>query len=202
MTNWQYAERVPTERWRSAMTVPRDLSLKQVNGKLLLASAPVAELNALATGVKTFARIPVIGNDNIPQKVGKLPRQYLLKFSAAQIKSYQVSLSNNDGDSLHIGYDQQSNQYYIDRRASGDTSFYKGFAGVFKAPRLTTSMATDLIIVADATSVEMFADGGLTTMSCIFFPRSKAPLDNLELQSRGRFIVQKFSIAALKSIWP
>jgi len=201
MSNWLYADKVPTEQWRSAMTVPRNLLLKQVNGKLLLASTPVEELSTLNNGVKTFARIPVMGSENNPQKVGKLPAQYMLKFNAAQIKTYRISLSNNDGDVLHVGYDQQNNQYYIDRTAAGDTSFYKGFAGVFKAPRLSSSPATDLTIVADATSVEVFADGGLTTMTCIFFPRSKAPLNNLELQSRGRFTVQKFSVTALKSIW-
>ena len=28
MSNWDYAVKVPTDPWRSAMTVPRELSLK------------------------------------------------------------------------------------------------------------------------------------------------------------------------------
>ena len=44
MSNWQYAGQVPTEKWRNAMTIPKELALKQVNGKILLTSNPVKEL--------------------------------------------------------------------------------------------------------------------------------------------------------------
>ncbi|MGB4846778.1 MAG: glycoside hydrolase family 32 protein, partial [Saprospiraceae bacterium] len=45
MSNWQYAQVVPTDPWRSAMTIPRELDLKDVDGKLYLISNPVAELS-------------------------------------------------------------------------------------------------------------------------------------------------------------
>src|SRR5687767_9219061 len=35
MSNWQYADRVPTEKWRSAMTIPRDLGLEKIGEKYL-----------------------------------------------------------------------------------------------------------------------------------------------------------------------
>jgi fructan beta-fructosidase len=40
MSNWQYANLVPTEKWRSAMTTPRDLSLQKINDKYYITSAP------------------------------------------------------------------------------------------------------------------------------------------------------------------
>src|SRR5690606_13223753 len=33
MSNWRYASRVPTVKWRSAMTILRDLSLEKIDGK-------------------------------------------------------------------------------------------------------------------------------------------------------------------------
>ena len=36
MNNWQYAGDVPCTPWRSAMTLPRELSLREVGGELLL----------------------------------------------------------------------------------------------------------------------------------------------------------------------
>src|SRR5690606_13053583 len=47
MSNWLYANVVPTKAWRSAMTVPRELSLFDVDGTLLLKSAPAKELEKL-----------------------------------------------------------------------------------------------------------------------------------------------------------
>lgn len=38
MSNWQYANEVPTVQWRSAMSAPRELTLVNVNGKLRLQS--------------------------------------------------------------------------------------------------------------------------------------------------------------------
>ncbi|MBD0364659.1 MAG: hypothetical protein ICV53_00935 [Flavisolibacter sp.] len=47
MSNWMYAGIVPTHPWRSAMTIPRDLSLKQVGAAVYVVSKPVKELAAI-----------------------------------------------------------------------------------------------------------------------------------------------------------
>ncbi len=47
MSNWSYAQQVPTARWRSAMTVPRELSLQLTPRGYRIASRPVKELEAL-----------------------------------------------------------------------------------------------------------------------------------------------------------
>jgi fructan beta-fructosidase len=47
MSNWLYANIVPTEKWRGAMTVPRDLYLKHIDNNVLIASEPVNELHAI-----------------------------------------------------------------------------------------------------------------------------------------------------------
>jgi levanase/fructan beta-fructosidase len=42
MSNWLYARDIPTEIWRSSMTLPRRLELISVNGELRLNSQPIA----------------------------------------------------------------------------------------------------------------------------------------------------------------
>ena len=56
------------------------------------------------------------------------------------------------------------------------------------APRHATTPATDLTLLFDASSVELFADHGLTVMSELFFPT--APLTKLKLRAPGSFSVQ------------
>ncbi|MEP7344519.1 MAG: glycoside hydrolase family 32 protein, partial [Gemmatimonadaceae bacterium] len=47
MSNWSYAQEVPTSPWRSAMTVPRELTLRRTPDGLRLVQKPVVELESL-----------------------------------------------------------------------------------------------------------------------------------------------------------
>ena len=47
MSNWLYAQQVPTGTWRSAMTLPRVLTLQVIEGAYSLRSSPVKALKAL-----------------------------------------------------------------------------------------------------------------------------------------------------------
>ncbi|MDB5131700.1 MAG: glycoside hydrolase family 32 protein [Mucilaginibacter sp.] len=164
MTNWSYANQVPTVAWRNAMTIPRELSLKKMNGQLLVASTPVKEIKNIV------AATPVISLN--PSQVYNLPAQSELKISTAQIQDIVVTFSNANGERVTVGYDKQANQYYIDRTQSGKTDFQKSFKGRFVAPRFTSANNADITLVVDAASVELFADNGLTVMTGIYFPNA------------------------------
>jgi len=185
MSNWEYANQVPTVKWRNAMTIPRELTLKQVNGNILLASEPVKEINT--------ARLEAI---NIPT-TGKLPKQYVLKMKLNELNNYEITLSNKMGNKVIIGYDKKSDRYYIDRTLSGKVDFQKDFAGKFTAPRFATAKKSDLTLVVDATSVELFADNGLTVMTAIYFPN--APLDKMNIHHDQPI---QSVLTPLKPIWP
>lgn len=184
MSNWEYANNVPTKLWRNAMTIPRELSLRNINGQLLVASKPVKELNYLkVTG-------SVIKHDNL------LPPQSIIHLSTNKLLSYSITLSNDTGDKVIIGYDKKANKYYIDRIQSGNVSFSKSFAGRFTAPRFAVSPKSDLRLVIDAASVELFADNGLTVMTAIYF--SNLPLKYIHIKTNGEM---QTGIETLKSIW-
>lgn len=185
MSNWQYANQVPTEKWRNAMTIPRELSLKKEGNELFLASEPIKELSFLKRKI-----IPNISNKSI------LPNQCIIKLKIPMLTDYVIILSNKKGNQIKIGYDKKANQYYIDRTKSGNVDFLKGFAGRFAAPRLSKYKGSNLTLVIDATSVELFADGGLTVMTAIYFPDQ--PLDKIDIKSSS--IIQS-TISPLKSIW-
>jgi fructan beta-fructosidase len=79
-------------------------------------------------------------------------------------------VSNDKNEQLVIGYRSNSKQFYINRKASGIVSFSDKFPMEAIAPRITNASTIHLDFVFDKTSVELFADGGLTVMSCLFFP--------------------------------
>ena len=164
MSNWNYANVVPTEKWRSAMTVPRELKLIEQNNKntnsnvnsnrFLLVSTPVNEMK------NAFAEI--ISKENV------IPNRIDIKDIKAT--HFEIILSNEYNEKLVVGYHADKKQFYIDRTNAGVSNFNPGFAAVAVAPRLSFAMKMDLSILLDKTSIELFADGGRTVMTALFFP--------------------------------
>lgn len=186
MSNWEYANEVPTLKWRNAMTIPRQLILKQVGENILLASEPINELSSLKIRVATK-----ISNQSI------LPKQCIVRLKMNLINDYAITLSNKMGNEVLIGYDKKSNQYYIDRTKSGKVNFQKDFTGRFTAPRLAKGKKSDLTLVVDAASIELFADHGLTVMTAIYFP--DGPFDKIQLSSASTL---QCTLLPLEKTWP
>lgn len=188
MSNWQYANLVPTERWRSAMTVARDLRMEKIGSDYLVASTPVKELRGIeSTVTKSYFK-------NLEFSAG--PSK--LSFSSDKIESFTITISNAAGEKIEIGFDKASNKYFIDRRKSGKIAFEKGFAAKHYAPRFATVPAMDLTLVIDDASVELFADNGLTVMTEIFFPNS--PYSKLDFKGDA-LKVKSVNFSKLKPIW-
>ncbi|MDB5241988.1 MAG: glycoside hydrolase family protein [Spirosoma sp.] len=170
MSNWQYAEKVPTNTWRSATTVPRELGLKEVNNQLLLTSTPVKELDELNGKTTTLNNVTVKGQYDLTAKIGSKAESFKLTLSAPAANDFSIVLANEQNNELVIGYDKAHNAFFINRTKSGKIDFEKGFGKRHSAPRLTTDSQISLTLLVDAASVELFADGGLTVMTDIFFP--------------------------------
>ncbi len=188
MSNWLYANQVPTQKWRNAMTIPREVALKQINGNIFLTSNPVKEIENIASKA-----LPVSPKD------AKLPAQYQLSFGCDKIMDFTIVLSNKGGEQLSIGYRKQDNAYFIDRSHSGDVTFSPDFLKPLTAPRLTNSAQSNIKIIADAASVELFADDGLTNMTAVFFQKTK--FDHLQIKNQKGMTIENLKIIPLRPIW-
>ena len=135
MSNWLYANQVPTETWRNAMTIPRELKLKHVGDEILVASQPVAELSKIQSKPITISNVKVTNSIDMAARIGKVKFPCRINLSLEEIKDFSLVLSNDKDEELVIGYDKKQNQYFIDRTKSGKTDFQKDFAARHFAPR-------------------------------------------------------------------
>lgn len=184
MSNWLYANNVPTENWRSAMTIARTLELIKSDNTYRLISNPVPELDEF--------KIEKLKNSNILIK-GKtlLTTSKTVDFTSLQINFkienltdgvYNFELTNNVGDVLRFGFDSSMNNYFVDRNNTGITDFSDKFSDrIAIAPRMNTQKDWTGTIVLDKTSIELFFDDGQTVITEIFF--SKAPFESLYFQA-------------------
>lgn len=205
MSNWQYANVVPTASWRSATTVPRELTLKNTPGGIRLLSQPVRELASLRGESVELKGRSVSGTVEITQEIPfqATTSEMVLAFKAPRggtSKAFGVVLSNGQGQKVQIGYDPGRQSFFVDRSGAGNNSFSKDFAGRHPAPRVSTADSIKLHLVIDVASVELFADDGEVVMTEIFFP--DAPFKQVSLFSDGGAAqLTTGKITALQSIW-
>ncbi|MEO7801855.1 MAG: glycoside hydrolase family 32 protein, partial [Ginsengibacter sp.] len=199
MSNWQYANQVPTTTFRNAMTITRDLSIKHLGDDMFIVSRPVTEMSAIQNKPVVVKNIHVAKEVDLTKKIGGLTIPCRLNVRFDKVENFELVLSNNLGEELLIGYDKTNNQYFIDRTKSGKTDFQKDFAGKHVAPRLTKSGKINMILIFDVSSVELFADDGLSVMTEIFFPNK--PYDKISIRSTDNMEIEKLEFIRLKSIW-
>ncbi|MBT5099221.1 MAG: glycoside hydrolase family 32 protein [Polaribacter sp.] len=173
MSNWEYARDVPTETWRSAMTIPRELKLKKNEKEFVLSSAPVSELSKYVS--KTIVKETLTVNNQktiITQSEIDLSRVRIqLEMNHLKSDKYDFTFQNSFGDRLSFGIDNIKKQYYLNRQNSGKVTFSDKFANtISKAPIKNPSNMLKIEVLVDKTSIEVFYNDGETIMTEIFFP--------------------------------
>lgn len=195
MSNWDYAQVVPTVRWRSAMTLPRELSLSNINDNWVVSSTPVPEFDLLDHQQYEIPEFQIDGEFNLSKEVKFESPAFVMDLEINVSDDFEISLHNDYENALFISYEKSTNRFTIDRSKTGDTSFHSGFGNLIEAPRLVDGEAMNLKLVVDVASIELFADDGTTVMTAIFFPEEV--LDQISFNSSG---IVKVNRLVLKDI--
>ena len=149
MSNWQYANQVPTKQFRSANSIPRDLGLFTYGEESYVSVVPSEEMLA-ARG----------------QKVKKPTEtcEIVVDVKGSAI----IELSNAKGEQVTMRYDAQQQTFTMDRTKSGDVSFSEAFPCVTTAP--TYGSIRQLRLFIDRCSIEAFDSEGKMAMTNLVFP--------------------------------
>ena len=187
MSNWQYANSVPTQQFRSSNSVPRDLSLIRKGKEVILKSTPSPEVDALRGRPVsyTLATAPVDLFEN-PQRAYEL----VVRFTLPKKEGATFVLSNETGEQVVFSYEPESQTFSMDRRGSGNVKFSKSFAAVTTAPaRVGGKM--ELRLLVDSASIEAFGED--FCMTNLVFPSS--PYNTLKLYGNLKADVTLYPIA-------
>ena len=149
MSNWQYANNVPTNQFRSANSVPRDLGVFAVDGNYYCSAKPSPELLKMrGSAIKTPSETCEIVVD--------------IK------KDTKITLSNSRNEYVTISYNKTTGVLKFDRTHSGDCTFSPDFAAEtsVKVP----GGSRQLRIFIDRCSIEVFDSEGKAAMTNLVFP--------------------------------
>ena len=149
MSNWQYANQVPTKQFRSANSIPRDLGLFTHGEETYVSVTPSKEMLALR-------------GQKVKQPTEACEIVVDVKGSA------DITLSNTRGEQVVMHYDAQQQTFQMDRTRSGDVGFSEAFPCETTAP--TYGVVRQLRIFVDRCSVEAFDSEGKMAMTNLVFP--------------------------------
>jgi sucrose-6-phosphate hydrolase SacC (GH32 family) len=142
MSNWDYAKDIPANPARGSMTIPRELSLVTIDGKITLLQNPVKEILGSGISDQTFTITPM------GSKTG-------------------IRFTNENGMSVDIGYDPTVKEIYIDR----SSAWYEiASTTIHGAPFEAHKKPFEIRVITDTGSIEVFAVGGLLAITDLVVP--------------------------------
>ena len=198
MSNWQYANDVPTSQYRSPNSVPRDLSLFTVDGETYLQSAPSPELLALRDASKKRS-FKVNGTRTIKEMIPGNDGAYEIELTIENQRADVIGfrLYNDKGEEVDMQYDMKEKKFSMDRRKSGEVSFNENFPMLTWTAIESGKDELKLRLFVDKSSVEAFGDGGRFVMTNQVFPSE--PYTHIDFYSKGgAYKVDSFVIYKLK----
>ena len=172
MSNWQYANQVPTLQYRSANSIPRDLGLFEYKGNTYCSVTPSEEITA--------ARC-------------KKPSKSLSEACEMVVNlkgDATITLSNSKGEKVVMTYKAKDETFSMDRTLSGKTDFSSDFAAITTAP--VYGKMNKLRIFIDKSSIEVFDNDGKMAMTNLVFPTK--PYDKVTIKGKTK----KYAVYKLK----
>ena len=168
MSNWQYANQVPTKQYRSANSIVRDFGLFEYKGETYCSITPAKEMLA-ARGAR------------VSQPTEACEIVVTVKGDA------QIILRNAKGERVVMTYDDEEETFDMDRRRSGNSSFSDAFPVATSSP--TYGKVRQLRIFVDRCSVEAFDGDGKMCMTNLVFPST--PYDKIIVKGKAKAVIYK-----------
>ncbi|MFC0470931.1 glycoside hydrolase family 32 protein [Halalkalibacter kiskunsagensis] len=196
MSNWQYANQVPTDPFRSVMSIPRKLKIRRDNNEWKLVQTPI--------DLSLFYKDTILLNEDVtllplePKQIELKELQVMVDAKVRENQSSSFTLTlKGEKEQLQIVFDCVKQEVRVDRTRSGDVSFSEYFASVDKMP---LNELNDFILIVDKSSIELFVNQGSSVMTELFYPSEQ----NYTLEwnaTDGEVHLSNVSIHHIESTW-
>lgn len=161
MSNWQYAQEVPTIEWRSTMTFPRELELIKDGFSYTITQKWASTIESRQTVMRTEAAT------NSAEIGGNIIPHHRLTFEIDDAEEAYCEVSNYLGEKFTITI--SGTTITVNRNESGNLDHYRSFV-VEIAAALPGERVKKLDILFDESSAEILVNDGKLSLTTIYFP--------------------------------
>lgn len=172
MNNWDYANDIPTSPWKSAMSLPRQVRLATVEGKPRLVQEAVDSADRPVSARYESDRMTIDrGTELLPVEAWGQVLRIDAELRPGTADEVGLVVRGGQDEGTFIGYNAISHSLVVNRMKSGYLDFHRSFASVETAPVDLIDGVLRLRIYVDRSSVEVFAQGGIVTITDQIFPK-------------------------------
>ena len=199
MSNWEYAEVVPTNGWRSSTTIPRELKLVKKGKDYMVITSPAEALKNYIEKTDSQKKVAVKGTTILSAKDKNDFTKADISFTVQGLKQdiYTFTFTNDAGETLSFGINNKEQNLFVDRSKSSNVStFHKFTATPSKAVLGEVQKSGTFRILMDKTSIELFYNDGETVMTEIFF--TSKPFNTFSASAASPFTISELNINQLK----
>ncbi|MEZ6042176.1 MAG: glycoside hydrolase family 32 protein [Planctomycetaceae bacterium] len=203
--NWETCL-VPTSPWRSCMSIPRELSIRNVGlpefPEYVLVQRPVQELDSLTTSIPirpvtaTWPPVELTSSGQLDDMRFRIQAELL----PGKARSCGLRIRTGNDEFTEIGYDTKDQAVYVDRRKSGNVDFHPAFAGRHHAPARLLKDSVLIDVVVDRSTIEVFINDGEAVISDRIFPASLQPVIEV-FAGDPSASVRCSSLQVINSVW-
>ena len=182
----QYAGEIPTSSWRGAMSIPRELSLVEMDGEIRLKQEPVNELNQLRdTANMVEIKNQKISTENVLKDLEAEMFEIEAEFNLTDATATDLGFVVRKGESeeTNISYNIKDKKLSVDRTKSGETDFDENFPAIQHTDLNVLDGILTIKLLVDRSSVEVFAEEGTAVFTNQIFPNDSSR--KIELFSKG-----------------
>lgn len=169
INNWSYARDLPGGTWQGgSLSTTREITLREVDGRLTLLSQPVAAVTAHEGPVRSgVAPVEMAAGEITSLPVRGTGGAYRLRatVSAPDGGEVRLRLGSSDGGEVTVGYDAEAGVVFLDRRRDqvADT-----LPATYRQVRVAPVDADGMLVldvIVDASSIEVFAGEGRASLT-------------------------------------
>lgn len=198
MSNWNYARDTPTEVWRSAMTLPRTLSLNKGENDYFLKNYPINQLDTIVETEFDSSENFSLSEPFVYETESLMNTD--VNFQLNPASNYTITFSNENSEQICFQLLGESGELLFDRTRSGHVEFEESFGLAIQKQSFTSNEdKVPVRMITDASSIEIFVDGGRYVFTNQTFP--KQPYKKLEITGSADEVLYNFRIGKVNSTW-
>lgn len=161
MSNWRYAAAIPSAPWRGAMSLPRRLSLRSVDGEPRLVQEPPA---FVTEALRSAAPATVSGSPGRFTQTLSGHSLVELRWDPASTGPLRLALHGTGDALVEAVHEPASGTLRVTRSGSASDAVHADFPSTSTAP-LDGSRPARMVLSLDGPLLEVFVDDGAATIS-------------------------------------
>ena len=184
MNNWQYAKLIPATTWRGMFSLIREMSLTRTTQGIRLVQKPLSEIQNLRSDHHHWQDEVIHPDTNLLADIHGRSLEIIAEFELDhEVDCFGFRIRVGSDQHTTITYSAKGKTLILDRTKSGEVDFHENFPTIHSGTLTPVNDIIRLHIFVDTSSVEVFANDGLLTLTDCIFPDEQN--DGLELFAEG-----------------